>query len=362
MEEKNSSSISPFLVFFLIHSVQIGIGILGFQRQIVKSAGNDAWMVVIIAGIAFNILIWMMYSLLKNENKDLIGIHRNLFGKWFGGMLSIIWILYWLLLGLTIIRTYIEVVISWMFPHINVFVFSFILILLVYYGTSAGFRVVAGICFLGVVIPFYLVFTFIFPIEYIEFRNLLPIWNHSIKELAVATKDMALSYLGISTLLMYYPYIKHPEKSQKWAHMGNILSMILYLSLIIITIGYFSEDQLSRHIWATLSLWKIVEMPFVERFEYIGITSWVLVILPNICLSLWSATKGASGLFKFKESKILIFMVLVMFIGCVLVEGTEYVENLNKWLSMTGIILVFGYIPLLLLFSKLMSKVRGKRQ
>ncbi|MBO1514459.1 GerAB/ArcD/ProY family transporter [Metabacillus bambusae] len=359
MAEDQKVRISGFLVFFLIHAIQVGVGILGFQRLIVKSAGNDAWIAVIFAGITTSVIIWFMYGLLKNEkNKDLNGIHRKLFGKWFGGLLNLIWVLYWLMLGLTIIRSYIEVVSVWMFPHINVIVFSFILLLLVYYGISGGFRVVAGICFLGVVIPFYLALTFLFPIEYTNFRNLLPVWNHSINEMAIATKDMGLSYLGFSTLLMYYPYIKHPEKSQKWAQLGNILTTLVYMFLIIISICYFSEGQLDEHIWATLSMWKIVEMPIVERFEYVGITSWVLVILPNISLAVWAALKVASGTFKIKEKKILIFMMVFLYVGCIFIEGKEKIDQLSNLVTFSGLLLVYLYVPCLLLYSKLMSKIR----
>ena len=38
-----------------MHSLQIGIGILGYQRVILKNAGYDAWISLIIAGIANNI-------------------------------------------------------------------------------------------------------------------------------------------------------------------------------------------------------------------------------------------------------------------------------------------------------------------
>ncbi|GLB60178.1 spore germination protein [Cytobacillus sp. NCCP-133] len=360
MEEKEFQ-ISPFLVFFLIHSVQLGVGVFGFQRTIMKSAGNDSWMTVIGAGIAVSMIIWIMYLLLNRHQKDLIGIHRDLFGKWIGGFLSLIWIVYWLLIGIIVLRSYIEIVQVWLFPMINMITFCIILLILVYYCVTGGFRIVTGISFLGVLIPFYIFFTFLFPIEYIHFRNLLPVWNHSVKELTLATKDMLLSYLGFSTLLIYYPYLKHPKKSQKWAHLGNLLTGVIYLFILIISIGFYSENQISRHTWATLSMWKIVELPFVERFEYIGITSWILIILPNICLSVWAATKGVQTIFHIKQKKVVIVSVVILFIllgSTVAIEGRENIENLNKFMSLLGLCLVFMYIPFLTLLSFLLSKIR----
>lgn len=43
--------ISPFLVFFVIHATQVGVGALNFQRPLMKEAGQDAWMAVLMAGL-----------------------------------------------------------------------------------------------------------------------------------------------------------------------------------------------------------------------------------------------------------------------------------------------------------------------
>lgn len=364
MEEKQFQ-ISPFLVFFLVHSVQLGVGVFGFQRTIMKSAGNDAWMAVIAAGVLVSMVIWVMYMLLNRHQKDLIDIHKGLFGKWIGGFLSLIWIIYWLMIGIVVLRSYIEIVQVWLFPVMNIIMFSIVLLIPVYYCVSGGFRIVAGISFLGVVVPFYIFLTFLFPIEYAHFRNLLPIWNHSIKDIAISTKDMMLSYLGFSTLLMYYPYIKHPKKSQKWAQLGNLLTGFIYLFILIISIGFYSEKQISKNTWATLSMWKIVELPFVERFEYIGITSWVLIILPNICLSIWAASQGVQKIFNMKPKRILVivvFFLLILLCSAVVIEGRENIDLVGKYMSLIGLCLIFIYIPILTLASFLISKKRrGKR-
>lgn len=358
--EKKELQISPFLVFFIIHSVQVGVGVLGFQRIIMKSAGNDAWMVVIAAGMMVSFIIWLMYILLNRHQSNIVQIQKELFGKWIGSFLSIIWIIYWLLIGIVTLRNYVEIVEVWMFPTLNISMFSIFFIILVYYCVSGGFRVVTGLSFFGVCIPFYLFFTFFFPVEFAHFRNLLPIWNHSIKDITFSVKDMILGYLGFSTLLMYYPYIKHPKKSQKWAQLGNLLTLVIYLFILIITIGFFSEKQVSKQIWATLSLWKIVEMPFVERFEYIGITSWILIILPNICFSVWASAKGIQEIFKLKPKKVTIIMLL-LFSSTILVQGRDHIALLSKVMSNLGLCLVFIYFPLLTLVSFLITKMRRRK-
>jgi len=356
--EKKKFQISHFLVFSVIHSIQLGVGVFGFQRIIMESAGNDAWIAVITAALLMNLIIWFMYMLLNRHKKDLVDIHKELFGKWIGGFFSLIWVAYWILIAITVLRTYLEVVQVWVYPTINILIFSLFMLGLTYYCVTGGFRIVAGISFLGIVIPFYIFFTFLFPLEYTNFRNFLPFFNHSISDLAVATKDMILTYIGPSTLLMFYPYIKNPEKSQKWAHLGNFISLALYLYILIISIGFFSEKQVSQHIWATLSMWKIVELPFVERIEYIGITSWILIILPNLCMSVWASKKGIEKIFNLKSKTAIILILLIVLLSTVLIRGREAVQFINTYIGDFAIYIVFVYLPFLAILSFIITKVR----
>lgn len=78
--------VSHFIVFFLIHSMQLGVGVLGFQRIVAKSAEQDAWISIVIAGLGVHVLIWMIYKILDKSGGDVTDVHREIFGKWIGGV------------------------------------------------------------------------------------------------------------------------------------------------------------------------------------------------------------------------------------------------------------------------------------
>lgn len=354
--------VSPYFVFFLVHSVQVGVGILGFQQSLVAEAGNDSWIAVIIAGLCVHVIIWIIYQLLNRANMDLIDLHKYLFGKWIGNLLSLIWIIYFISVGITVLFSYFEVVRVWMFPELSVLLMSILFCLLVIYCVLGGFRTVAGICFLGVVIPAYLILTFFFPIPYADFISLFPIWNHSIKEIGNASQEMTLSYLGFSTLLFYYPFIKEAKKSHRWAQLGALLTMLTYLLIIVISLCYFSEEQLSKQLWATLTLWKIVEMPVVERFEYIGITSWAVIILPNVCILFWAASRGMKKIFHFKQKHALIGINIMVLILSFFFIKREHIVALGTWSTKLGLYAEFIYVPILFILYLILSKVRRKKK
>ncbi|MEH7382897.1 spore germination protein [Bacillus sp. JJ1533] len=353
--------ISPFLVFFLIHSMQVGVGILGFQRIITKMAGYDSWISVILSGVAVHIIVWMIYKILNPSKGDIVDVHKEIFGKWIGGLFSLLFIVYLIVLAVTVLRTYVEVVQVWMFPEFNGWIFGFFTMALTYYIVSGGFRTVTGISFFSIVLPGYIILLIFFPLDYGHVRNLVPIMNHSLSEIAQATKQMTLSILGFETLLLFYPFVKNPEKSQKWAHLGVLATTCLYLIASITAIMYFSKNQLDKIIWATLTMFKSINMPFVERFEYIGIASWFLVILPNICIAIWGASRGMKKVFSVQQRKAVLLIMPVILVVSSFFKTRHDIDMLSNYLSNFGFYYNFAYIPFLFIITLVIRKLREKK-
>jgi spore germination protein AB len=353
--------VGPYLVFFLITSVQIGVGILSFQTAIIKYAEYDAWISVIITGLVVNLVIFLLYKMLLLSNGDLVSIHNELFGKWLGGFLNTCFIMYFTMTGLTVIRSFIEVIQTWMFPTLSVWGFNLALLPLIYYIVSGGFRTVVGICFFGTVLPAYLLLIFLFPLEYGELGNLLPVFDHSIVEILKSSREMVISYLGFSTLLVYFPYIQEQKKSQKWAQFGAGITILIYLFITVISFAYFNLNQIKDSIWPTLALWKIIELPFVERFEYIGLSSWLIVVMPNICLFVWCASRLGVRTYKISKSKWVYIILFIYFIGCIFLNDHEKITKYGKIISETGFYLAFVYLPFLACLYIIVKKLRNKK-
>ncbi|MBT2658661.1 GerAB/ArcD/ProY family transporter [Bacillus sp. ISL-18] len=352
------AKISPFLVFFLVHTIQLGIGVLGFQRIIALTAGYDAWISVILAGLSIHVILYMMYKILGTVKGDLISAHSYVFGDKLGRILSLPFVLYFLCVAIILLRSFIEVVQVWMFQDMSTFWYSFVFCLLAVYIVFGGFRTVTGVAFFGVVLPFYLIFTFFFAFPYSDFRNLLPIFDHSISDLIKAAYQMSLTYLGYETLLFFYPYIKDPEKSKKWAHLGVLYTTILYTVITITTFSYFSEGQLQKNIWATLTIWKVVEMPFVERFEYIGIANWNIIILPNICIALWCGSRILKRVTRLKQKHGVLLLSAVVLILINFLKTREQINTILDYTGMVSFFLDYVYIPFLFVLVLIVKRVK----
>lgn len=352
--------ISPFLVFYLIMSMQIGIGVLSYQRDIAKDAGYDAWISILFAGGCIHVILWMIYKIAETVDGDFVTAHKYLLGNLIGKAISSIFIGYFFLYVLAIARTFIEIIQVWMFPDLSTFWFSFGFMILCTYIIFGGLRTVVGIAFFGLVLPAYLLLTFGWAIKFSNFYNLLPIWDHSVKELLISSYNMSLTFIGFEIILFVYPFIKEPKKSKKWAHLAVLTTTLIYTILAVITFAYYSEDQLAKQVWPTLTMWKIVEMPFVERFEYIGIANWNLIMLPNVCIAIWICSRLIKRIFNIRQKVGVFFVVGPLLILINFINSRERISLFNEYFGKAGFVFTFIYIPLFFVAVMIAKRVKKK--
>lgn len=339
--------ISPIFVFFLIHSAQFGAGVLGFARVIAKAAGYDAWIGVLIIGICIHILIWMMYFLLKETNGNLVDLHRQTFGKWLGNGVTLIFMAYFLAISISVIRTYVEIIQVWMFPTASTWMLTIFLCLVSYYIISSGFRVITGICVISVGGTLGYLFLSLFVLKYSHWSNLLPVFTHSFSDILKAANLSIYSMTGFEIYLMAYPFVKNPKQSHKFAQYGALFSNILYLFSTLLAFAFFSEKQLLKTIWSQLSMTQVIQLPFIERLEYIAISAYALVIVTSFILPLWAATRGTHEIFRVKQRGVLIAFILITLIVSQLLTTRH---DINTFISNSGkasFWLMYVYIPIL---------------
>lgn len=353
---KNQEMINAFLLFFVIHTIQVGVGIHGFQRVIYQDAKHDAWISVLLVGIATHIIAIIMIKTLEiYGSNDLYGIHQDIFGKWFGNFLNLIYILYCSTAFFSVLRNYIEVVQTWVFPNLSTWFISATLLLIVIYAFTGGLRVIVGISFFSFVLSIWLLPMLVYPLQFTSARSLLPIMETDIIGILKGAQSMTFTIAGFEILNVIYPFIKDKNKVQKHVHFGLLATTIIYLSVILVSITYFSPEQLNKSIWATLTLFSVVQFPFIERFEYIAVCFWMLVILPNLCLYLWAAYRGSLRLVKVNSNKFIWLFSVVIFMLSLSIETRTQINEVNTYFSKVGFYVIFVY-PIFIYFLAIMKK------
>ena len=356
LHPKEGLLVNAFLVMFFIHAVQTGVGIVGLPRIVFLAAKHDAWISVFLGGILSGVVLAMMVLMLKKyDSADLYGIQVDVFGKWLGNAMNFFYMIYMTLSFFVILMNYIEIVQVWIFPDLPTWQISLALILLTIYAVNGGVRIIVGVAFLSVLGTLWMMFILIVPMQYADPKNLLPILNVDLMKIVHGIFKTSLSLMGFELLMFLYPYVKDKKKVFMYSQIGNLFTTFLFTAITMVCITFFAENGLARTIWPVLSMFKIVRLPNLERFEFIAVSFWMLIILPNMCCYLWAASKGFNRIINWKQKNGIWILAILVWVGSFFVQARYQMNTLTDYVAKLGFVAAFCY-PVLLSVIVLVKK------
>ncbi|MFP3916889.1 GerAB/ArcD/ProY family transporter [Lysinibacillus telephonicus] len=360
-----SQMFNASLLFFITTAVQIGVEVHGFQSIIFKDAKQDAWISIILSFLAAHIVVFVMFKTLEMyDSDDIYGIHLDVFGKYIGNLINLILIIYCFLVYFAIIENYTEVINTWVFPFLSPSFITITLLILVIYTFTGGLRVMIGICFFSYILPLWILIVLLYPLEYSNVNYLLPVFDNDFISILKGAYSMTFTIVGFEVFNVLYPYVKEKNKAKKYVHLGLLSTLSIYLFVMLISLTFFSGEQLERAVWATLTLFSIVHLPFFERIELLTICFWMLIILPNLCLYAWSAYRGLTRMINITEKKFIIIFAAIVFIGSLFIRTRTQVEEMTYLFGEIAFCLVFVYpfiLNIIVNIKKLFSKKKAKK-
>ncbi|MVP01119.1 GerAB/ArcD/ProY family transporter [Paenibacillus lutrae] len=337
-------SFRAYLLFFIVSAAQIGVGGASFQRNLYKILEQDSWIAVLIAGLAAHIVVAAILSFLgKNPGSDLYDLHQDTFGKFAGALCSTVYMIYLMTIALTILRNYIEIIQTWMFPDIPTWFLSLFVLALMLYGILGGLRVIIGVALISVIVITSEIALFYYPIQYANWGYLLPVMEHPLSDMLKGAFSMSFTIVGFELLMFVYPFVSNKAKAAKYSHLAIAFTTLTYLIFTVTTLVYFSGEQLMHTIWPTLTLLKIVEFPLFERVEYITVSLYLIGILPNTMLYVWSAGRGLSKIIRIKERQAPVWIAAALFISSVWFTSHLEIERLNNFSGRFSVLMAFLY-------------------
>lgn len=352
---KPGNQIRALYLFFIISSIQIGVGIIGAPRFIYTEAHRDSWISILIAFMYICVLLLAMFWLLNQyENTDYFGIQVDLFGQWLGKLLGTVFIIHLGVSFFSVLLTYIQVIQLFLYHTFPNFAITILIMILVLYTIFGGLRVVVGVTFILFITSFWLLFILYDPMLRMNWYNLLPMFEESFPALLRGARQTSYTLTGFEILMVLYPFIQNKNKAKLPVYLGVAFSTLIVLIVTTISIGYFSAEGLEHIDWALLILFKTASFTFIERLDYIVVVMWLLVILPNLVLLLWAMVYGLKRLYKLPEKISLwgitaLILILVNFFeyGYEIYQVTEIVSKYGFWITY-----VYPFILVPILFMK----------
>ncbi|GAF20865.1 LOW QUALITY PROTEIN: spore germination protein [Bacillus sp. JCM 19047] len=336
--------VSSFFALFLVFFMQIGVGIFTFQKSIAGIVGNDGWIAIMFSAASVLVVIRLIYYIL-DDGMTIADIHTRFFGKYVGKIVDVFFILYFCLFASTIVVIYVDMVIIWVFPDMYHGILIFIMLALALLFTRSGFRTIMGLSVLTIFMTVPLLLYSNYPQGLLQVHNLTPVWNHSIRDVMSASREMTFQFLGFEVLLVAFPFIKNAKHSAKWAQ------LVLYACVFIYS-RIFSFTLYSQKI--TLISYGL-RYPF-GRMEYLGISIWLLILLPNICMYLWAASYLGKRTIGWKQKHWLLVLVILVFTSALLGRRFFSLTEVQHVINELGFYTLYFYIPFLAVLTFIFKK------
>lgn len=335
---------------------------MGFQQQLYQLAKQDAWISLIISFLLAHVSVFVMIKTLElYESEDIFGINQDIFGKFFGNFLNVLYVTYCSTIFLIILRTYIEVINTWVFYNLSSLFISATLLLLLIYAFTGNLRVIVGVSFFTIIMAFFWQFFLIPPLEYAEVDYLLPVFQTDMVDILKGTYFMAFTIIGFEIINIIYPFIKEKNKVNRYAHLGLLATLLIYLPILLVSLVYFSGEQLTKTYWTTLTMLSMVRLPFIERIDIFLICFSVVIILPNLCLYAWAVYRGINRIVKVSPSKFIWSFSFLMCILSFFIQTVKQLNEISRIFTPIGFTVVYIY-PFLLYFLSLIKKKFRKTQ
>ncbi|MCF3942312.1 GerAB/ArcD/ProY family transporter [Oceanobacillus alkalisoli] len=354
-----------FYMFFIIASMQLGVGLIGIPRILYLKAGHDAWISILLAYLYIALLLFvMLYILRQYENTDILGVQTDLFGSFISKVLGTVYIVYFIFYILSTLVTYIQIIKVFVLPNSNVLVLGGMLLIIAVYTVFGGLKAVIGITFLFFIVSTWLFLLLIEPVQQMDFLNFLPVMDRGVTDILRGTVATSYTFTGFEILFFIYPFVANKEKIGKPVFLGISYFTCVVLLATNIAIGFLSPAQLERRIWPVLNLFKIQTSPIIERLDYVAIAEWMMVAMPKVIILMWCITYIAKRIYNL-PSKISVYASASIILILIPFFNEHFkIQHLIDNVSMVsyGIVYIYPFLllPLVILKKKIRKNKEGK--
>ncbi|WAH43913.1 endospore germination permease [Alicyclobacillus fastidiosus] len=305
--------LSNMQIFMIVIASTTAYGHFVYVHLAILFAGRDAWISLILACLLGLAIQYVQLTIAIGKNESLVEHALSVFGKWVGGFISVIYILFFIVivaLTIKIVSDFMGVI----YPTTPPGVF------LLAEFTVGAWAVYSGIEVIGrslqVLLPLMMLLGIaasLLSTPDKDFTQIYPIFNQGITPVAQG----ALAFVAMLSELigfgMIAPHAKNPEKLPKQSSMLVLVLLVLFLSPVTGPIMVFGETLAKNLSFPTYTEIQYIHITnIVERLDIIGVLLWTIGSFFRIAMFMFAAVKGISQLVGAKKETTFLIPVTLL--------------------------------------------------
>jgi len=355
--------ISNHQIFSLAACGAVGGTIIVVSSLLASIAKQDAWITAIITPAFGLIVIWLYYYLGKAyPNMTIIGISKQIFGKWLGIIITACYVFFFIQISYHITWHMSDFVIHYYHETPEYFINGLsvaAMVIAVLYGVEAFAR--ASEIFIKLISVFFLI-SIILVLPKANINNLLPVLENGILPSLKASVFMsAFSIFTLQSLLMIYPInaLDLPQASKAFGK-GFLWGSLLVFIATIMSILVLGSNISARTTFPTFLLFKEIDIAGIfTRMEFIIAIIWIISQFMINLLFFYAAVKALAEFLGLKDHRriVLPLALIILVMSGVTFPDTIYQSNWNS-IVWTPYAATFGLVIPLIMLIVLWIKVR----
>lgn len=341
---RKNNQISSKQIRGLIVSTVVGIGIIRLPQKLAIILENDGWIAIILGGlliVPIVIIINKIFKLFPDKNISEIGY--EIYGDWICRFFLVIALIYFIAALGSLSRHLGEITKAFLLPDTPIEVIIIAFILCTSYISRCNIEVLGRASYH--IYPFTLLFIIllnVLSIKSLDFTNILPIFQSSIKDIPKGTLTSFYSYSGFEILVFAIPYAEEKEKTLRASLSGLAIVIVIYLIFFIISLSQFGVHRLKSQSFPSLSVVKEIDLPgyFIENLDIFAVGVWILIIFATFASIYFMGGKVAADIFKLENHDLFILpLVPIIYMVSLMPNNMfELDEVLGKFTNYMGFI------------------------
>lgn len=279
MNTLGNNQITSLQFTFLVHGMQVGVGVLAMPSVLAGISGTDGW-IAIFGGWIGSVLasLAMVQVMKKYPNGTVIQLVRHYFGKWSGILMTLIFAAYMMLFAFLIFNRMALLIKTWIMQQSYTYVLMLLFVAPAFIVVKGGVRSLGRFAEVVILSTIWMPFILLYVLKDANWIHLLPVLKEGWMPVWHSVGSTILSFLGFESILFFYPYLENKKSASTNVVIANTLTLAVYLFVTIICFVVYSPDEITQYQEAPLTAAKIIEFRFLERFDIIFLSMYVFLI------------------------------------------------------------------------------------
>jgi spore germination protein (amino acid permease) len=346
-------------MFFVIQS-QVGVGILSLPNKLQGIAKGGGWISAIIAGLAVQVIILILWALCKQFPSDTIyNFLPKITGNLIGNLICFGYIGYFLFSAGTVLAGFADVVGRWVLQETPRWALLILTLLTCTYLVKENVRVIARLFTISSLTIIMMVVLSLMGYGRVNFSYIFPITEAGWGKIFLAANEALFPLVGYEVILVIYPFVEGKNSGKlKAASLGNMVITLFYTFEVFTSLIIFSPAVMPTVSEPLIYMLKGFSFQVIQRIDLIFLSLWVFIVTTAIVSWIYMATVGLARFFHRNEHKKAVpYAIFIIFILAMMAQDPSISDFFDRTLKIAHYTFVVG-IPLILLCLTYLTRKR----